>query len=171
MKLQPRSLVNRLKKRYKWSDEDAQEFAEFLLPMLDYDPRRRATAAQCLRHPWLQTRQRPASSAAMDPSSPPAVQQESVEPTVEGVMPEIENPAPDTVVTETKCDAASETDKDDNALPETSPTTVDASAWLRNAGPSLLITLHRMLNFVFTPVIYLSIILLKPFSPFRHTRQ
>jgi serine/threonine protein kinase len=32
----------------------AQEFTDFLLPMLAYDPNVRATAEQCLSHPWLQ---------------------------------------------------------------------------------------------------------------------
>jgi len=120
MKLQPRSLVDLLKKRYKWSDEDAHEFADFLLPMLDYDPRRRATAEQCLRHPWLRSRQRPASSAAAaDLSSPLTSHQDAVRPAPETMMPGIETPLADTVVMETKCIAASETGKDDNALPMT----------------------------------------------------
>lgn len=31
----------------------AQALTEFLLPMLDYVPSRRATAAEMLAHPWL----------------------------------------------------------------------------------------------------------------------
>lgn len=31
----------------------AIELTDFLLPMLDYDPSRRASAAHMLRHPWL----------------------------------------------------------------------------------------------------------------------
>ncbi|XP_071454370.1 SRSF protein kinase 3-like [Hetaerina americana] len=46
-------LVDVLKEKYKWSTKDAREFASFLKPMLDYDPVRRATAADCLKHPWL----------------------------------------------------------------------------------------------------------------------
>ncbi|CAG7834621.1 unnamed protein product [Allacma fusca] len=42
-----------LKEKYDWSDEDAKEFSEFILPMLHYNPLRRASAAQCLAHPWL----------------------------------------------------------------------------------------------------------------------
>ena len=42
--------------RYKWTNEDASEFSDFLLPMLEYDPRRRATAEECLEHPWLRRR-------------------------------------------------------------------------------------------------------------------
>jgi len=126
MDLKPRSLVDLLKKRYRWSEKDALEFADFLLPMLDYDPRRRATAEQCLRHPWLQTRQRPATSAAANPSSPTA-QQDSVDPVPKEVMPAVETPATDSVVMETKSDAAAENGQDDNVPPTTMPTTsVDA---------------------------------------------
>ncbi|KAK7309415.1 hypothetical protein RJT34_06123 [Clitoria ternatea] len=39
--------------RYKFSVNDAQEFAEFLLPLLDFAPEKRPTARECLQHPWL----------------------------------------------------------------------------------------------------------------------
>ncbi|XP_019865799.1 SRSF protein kinase 2 [Aethina tumida] len=42
-----------LTEKYKWNLEDALSFQDFLLPMLDFDPNTRATASQCLRHPWL----------------------------------------------------------------------------------------------------------------------
>ena len=32
---------------------DAKEIAAFLLPMLEYDPSKRATAYDCMCHPWL----------------------------------------------------------------------------------------------------------------------
>jgi len=51
--LKPWGLVDVLIEKYEWSDEDAFEFSDFLKPMLDYDPRTRATAADCLRHSWL----------------------------------------------------------------------------------------------------------------------
>jgi len=130
IKLQPQSLAELLTKRYKWSDADARQFADFLLPMLNYDPRRRASAEQCLRHPWLmQTAgQRPAAetSRAPDPTCPGTVQQDSGEPGPqdEAALP-VETPAADCVVLETKCDAAAaETDQDDDVT----PTTVDANA-------------------------------------------
>jgi len=125
-------------KRYKWSQQDAQEFSDFLLPMLEYDPRRRATAEQCLRHPWLQARQRPESAAvpaaaSTNPGSPTAAgldQQhgDSVEPAAaDATTREMETPAGDTVVVmETDIDAPAETGKDDNVTPTTTPpTTVD----------------------------------------------
>lgn len=39
--------------KYKMPVEDALELTDFLLPMLRYDPDRRATAGEMLRHPWL----------------------------------------------------------------------------------------------------------------------
>lgn len=53
-KLKPWPLQCVLTEKYEWPLEEAQEFANFLLPMLDYDPRNRATASDCLKHPWLQ---------------------------------------------------------------------------------------------------------------------
>ncbi|CAK9137035.1 unnamed protein product [Ilex paraguariensis] len=42
--------------KYKFSDSDAREFAEFLCPILDFVPEKRPTAQQCLQHPWLNTK-------------------------------------------------------------------------------------------------------------------
>ncbi|KAA8532076.1 hypothetical protein F0562_006782 [Nyssa sinensis] len=39
--------------KFKFSDTDAREFAEFLCPLLDFAPEKRPTAQQCLQHPWL----------------------------------------------------------------------------------------------------------------------
>uniref|UniRef100_H2YVF3 non-specific serine/threonine protein kinase n=1 Tax=Ciona savignyi TaxID=51511 RepID=H2YVF3_CIOSA len=44
-----------LHEKYEWSVEDAEHFASFLLPMLEVMPDRRASAAECLKHPWLST--------------------------------------------------------------------------------------------------------------------
>lgn len=51
--LKPWGLEDVLSEKYEWSRKDAEEFAAFLKPMLEFDPERRATAAQCLEHPWL----------------------------------------------------------------------------------------------------------------------
>lgn len=51
--LKPWGLEAVLTEKYEWSPKDAKEFADFLKPMLDFDPDRRATAADCLKHPWL----------------------------------------------------------------------------------------------------------------------
>ncbi|XP_032375699.1 SRSF protein kinase 3 [Etheostoma spectabile] len=46
-------LYDVLVEKYHFLLEDATGFSDFLLRMLDYYPERRATAAQCLHHPWL----------------------------------------------------------------------------------------------------------------------
>lgn len=51
--LKPWGLVDVLTEKYEWSLDQAIEFAEFLKPMLEYDPTKRATAAECLAHSWL----------------------------------------------------------------------------------------------------------------------
>ncbi|KAK3751664.1 hypothetical protein RRG08_065571 [Elysia crispata] len=52
-KLKPWGLVDVLTEKYEWSEKDARDFSDFLLPMLAFDPSERATAAECLKHPWL----------------------------------------------------------------------------------------------------------------------
>ncbi|XP_041654541.1 SRSF protein kinase 3 [Cheilinus undulatus] len=47
------SLYDVLVEKYHFKLEEASQFSDFLLCMLDYHPERRATAARCLRHPWL----------------------------------------------------------------------------------------------------------------------
>jgi len=43
-----------LKEKYRFPKEEADAFGAFLRPMLDYDPQTRATAKECLKHPWLE---------------------------------------------------------------------------------------------------------------------
>ncbi|XP_074023171.1 SRSF protein kinase 3 [Numenius arquata] len=57
--LRPWGLRAVLQEKYEWPRGAAAAFARFLRPMLAFEPARRATAAQCLRHPWL----RPASGS------------------------------------------------------------------------------------------------------------
>uniref|UniRef100_A0A8K9V4R5 non-specific serine/threonine protein kinase n=1 Tax=Oncorhynchus mykiss TaxID=8022 RepID=A0A8K9V4R5_ONCMY len=52
-KLKPWGLLEVLQDKYEWSKEEADCFADFLLPMLELVPEKRATAADCLRHPWI----------------------------------------------------------------------------------------------------------------------
>ncbi|CAL8323329.1 unnamed protein product [Merluccius merluccius] len=52
-KLKPWGLLEVLVDKYEWPREEADCFADFLLPMLDLVPEKRATAAECLHHPWL----------------------------------------------------------------------------------------------------------------------
>lgn len=51
--LKPWDLYDVLTDKYHWDPEEAKSFSSFLRPMLDFDPNRRATAAQCLQHEWL----------------------------------------------------------------------------------------------------------------------
>ncbi|KAM9785879.1 SRSF protein kinase 1a [Neosynchiropus ocellatus] len=52
-KLKPWGLLEVLVDKYEWPHEEAECFADFLLPMLELIPEKRATATECLRHPWL----------------------------------------------------------------------------------------------------------------------
>ncbi|KAG8662895.1 hypothetical protein MANES_01G155800v8 [Manihot esculenta] len=52
-RLKFRPLDRLLVDKYKFSDNEAREFAEFLFPLLDFAPEKRPTAQQCLQHTWL----------------------------------------------------------------------------------------------------------------------
>uniref|UniRef100_A0A665VU24 non-specific serine/threonine protein kinase n=1 Tax=Echeneis naucrates TaxID=173247 RepID=A0A665VU24_ECHNA len=52
-KLKPWSLLEILQDKYEWPREEATQFSSFLLTMLELLPEKRATAAQCLKHPWI----------------------------------------------------------------------------------------------------------------------
>uniref|UniRef100_A0AAX7TJD8 non-specific serine/threonine protein kinase n=1 Tax=Astatotilapia calliptera TaxID=8154 RepID=A0AAX7TJD8_ASTCA len=52
-KLKPWGLFEILLDKYEWSREEALQFSSFLLTMLELLPEKRATAAQCLTHPWI----------------------------------------------------------------------------------------------------------------------
>ncbi|KAG7399330.1 SRSF protein kinase 2 [Phytophthora boehmeriae] len=47
------SLQQVMMEKYHFSRHDAECLSSFLGPMLRYDPSKRATAAECLEHPWL----------------------------------------------------------------------------------------------------------------------
>ena len=53
--LKPWGLFEVLLEKYEWPLDQAAQFSDFLLTMLDLQPERRATAAQCLQHTWLHT--------------------------------------------------------------------------------------------------------------------
>ncbi|KAI9080154.1 hypothetical protein K1719_037832 [Acacia pycnantha] len=42
-----------LMEKYDFSEQDANDMADFLVPLLDFAPEKRPTAAQCLNHPWI----------------------------------------------------------------------------------------------------------------------
>ncbi|XP_038151894.1 SRSF protein kinase 2-like [Cyprinodon tularosa] len=52
-KLKPWSLLEILLDKYEWPKEEALQFSSFLLTMLELQPQKRATAAECLKHPWI----------------------------------------------------------------------------------------------------------------------
>ncbi|CAN9515266.1 unnamed protein product [Ophioblennius macclurei] len=51
--LKPWGLFEVLLEKYEWPLDQAAQFSDFLLTMLELQPDRRATAAQCLQHVWL----------------------------------------------------------------------------------------------------------------------
>ncbi|TMS01287.1 SRSF protein kinase 3 [Larimichthys crocea] len=53
--LKPWGLFEVLLEKYEWPLDQAAQFSDFLLTMLELQPERRATAAECLQHAWLHT--------------------------------------------------------------------------------------------------------------------
>ncbi|KAI6177239.1 BMA-SPK-1, isoform e [Aphelenchoides bicaudatus] len=53
--LRPWSLPEVLMQKYQWQEHHARGFSEFLLELLRFDPIRRMTATEALRHEWLNT--------------------------------------------------------------------------------------------------------------------
>ena len=51
--LRPWELYEVLTEKYEWAQRDAAEFSDFLIPMLNYNIYERATALECLNHPWI----------------------------------------------------------------------------------------------------------------------
>ncbi len=39
--------------KYRFKLDEAASFADFLIPMLEWDPEKRASAEKMLGHPWL----------------------------------------------------------------------------------------------------------------------
>lgn len=52
-KFKPTSLKQKLTDQYGMEEEEATQFSQFLLPMLEMMPERRATAKQMLQHPFI----------------------------------------------------------------------------------------------------------------------
>ncbi|PKI72548.1 hypothetical protein CRG98_007070 [Punica granatum] len=42
-----------LMEKYEFSEKDANDMSDFIVPILDFVPEKRPTAAQCLLHPWI----------------------------------------------------------------------------------------------------------------------
>jgi serine/threonine-protein kinase SRPK3 len=51
--------------KYDFSEQDANDMTDFLVPILDFVPEKRPTAAQCLNHPWIT-----AGPRLLEPSMP-----------------------------------------------------------------------------------------------------
>ncbi|XP_061355345.1 uncharacterized protein LOC133299865 [Gastrolobium bilobum] len=61
-----------LMEKYDFSEQDANDMVDFLVPILDYVPEKRPTAAQCLSHPWIS-----AGPRTLEPSlQPDAIDEE-----------------------------------------------------------------------------------------------
>ena len=50
-----RDLKNLLLEKYDFTDDDAERFSNYLLPMLEFDPAERVTARACADHAWVDT--------------------------------------------------------------------------------------------------------------------
>ncbi|KAK6936140.1 Protein kinase domain [Dillenia turbinata] len=57
-----------LKEKYGLSEQDAKDMADFLIPILDFVPEKRPTAAQCLTHSWIIGRAQHLEPSAADVS-------------------------------------------------------------------------------------------------------
>ncbi|KAJ3697176.1 hypothetical protein LUZ61_000881 [Rhynchospora tenuis] len=55
-----------LTEKYDFNERDATDMSDFLLPILDFVPEKRPTAAQLLNHPWLE-----AGPFTREPAQPP----------------------------------------------------------------------------------------------------
>ncbi|CAD5221917.1 unnamed protein product [Bursaphelenchus xylophilus] len=53
--LRPWSLHDVLVEKYQWPEHHARGFADFLVPMLEFDPEKRISATEALKHPWINT--------------------------------------------------------------------------------------------------------------------
>jgi len=52
-KLKPWPLYDVLTEKYEWDPAQAKAFSDWLVPMLAFDPAERATAMECINHPFL----------------------------------------------------------------------------------------------------------------------
>jgi len=52
-KLKPWPLYDVLTEKYEWDPKTAKEFSDWLIPMLAFEPSERATAMDCINHPFL----------------------------------------------------------------------------------------------------------------------
>lgn len=58
--------------KYDFNEQDANQMAEFLVPILDFVPENRPSAGQCLLHPWMN-----AGPRLLEPSLNPSTSEEN----------------------------------------------------------------------------------------------
>lgn len=63
-----------LTEKYDFSEQEANNMTDFLLPLLDFVPEKRPTAAQCLQHPWFS-----AGPFTLEPSLTAVKQDDAIE--------------------------------------------------------------------------------------------
>ncbi|OIW09035.1 hypothetical protein TanjilG_16262 [Lupinus angustifolius] len=63
-----------LTEKYDFSEQEANNMADFLVPLLDFVPEKRPTAAQCLSHPWFS-----AGPRTLEPSLTTTVQPDAMD--------------------------------------------------------------------------------------------
>eukprot|EP00930_Biecheleria_cincta_P036914 TRINITY_DN2529_c0_g1_i2.p1 TRINITY_DN2529_c0_g1~~TRINITY_DN2529_c0_g1_i2.p1 ORF type:complete len:782 (+),score=185.89 TRINITY_DN2529_c0_g1_i2:28-2346(+) len=78
LKLWP--LKDVLMEKYSFPEPDAEEMADFLLPMLTWEPRNRQAASEALKHRWLEPRE---SEEEKEPPRKPPQEDEQLEEAVE----------------------------------------------------------------------------------------
>ncbi|KAA0025301.1 SRSF protein kinase 1-like [Cucumis melo var. makuwa] len=61
-----------LMEKYDFNEQDANQMAEFLVPILDFVPENRPSAGQCLLHPWMN-----AGPRLLEPSLNPSTSEEN----------------------------------------------------------------------------------------------
>ncbi|GAB4856515.1 hypothetical protein Ancab_014432 [Ancistrocladus abbreviatus] len=59
-----------LVEKYEFTEKDANDMADFLVPILEFVPEKRPTAGQCLRHPWLDAGPRLLEPSAQSQNQP-----------------------------------------------------------------------------------------------------
>ncbi|KAE8721914.1 SRSF protein kinase 1 [Hibiscus syriacus] len=74
-----------LVEKYEFNEQDASGMTDFLVPILDFVPEKRPTAAQCLLHPWID-----AGPRLLEPSGSSSQNQVAVSEKKKGEMDDME---------------------------------------------------------------------------------
>lgn len=103
--------------KYDFSEQDANAMTDFLVPILDFVPEKRPTAAQCLSHPWIT-----AGPCLLEPSVP-NVQQQVKDGNVSEIKERDEREAIEAGVGNIVIDGATKLSKEPQELPNHSKET------------------------------------------------